>query len=356
MRGEESVNLPPTGANFDAPVLALAPELLSSGAFCISRASGGVERLGSAGILECPENSEKSENSENSENSANGPSPLSEGGLASCETAAFLGSGARAADWEEAEGERGASDDAFSKALPEPLFIIVPACNEEATLPEVLRQIWQAQPGAQVLVVDDGSSDATPKLAVEAGAEVATHPKNLGYGAALTTGYRVAQQSGCEFVAQLDADGQHEPKELERLLEPLHRGEADVVIGSRFLSGGQHQTSLLRRLGIRFFSWIGRVLLGHQVTDATSGFWAMNRKALDFMARNTPNDYPDLNMIVALHAAGLRVLEIPVQMHPRQGGQSHMRGWLPLWYVPRMLVYVAREYWRLRRRGRQGDR
>lgn len=241
--------------------------------------------------------------------------------------------------------------------VPEParsLFVIVPACDEEESLSRVLAVLRGAYPLAQVLVVDDGSSDGTAEVALAGGANVVQHGFNRGYGAALTTGYNAAAKSDCELVVQLDADGQHDPTQLCRLLLPLERAEADVVIGSRLLAGGGHETTLPRLVGIRFFSWLGRLLLGRPVTDATSGFWAMNRKALAFLTEHTPPDYPDLNMLVALEAAGLRVIEVPVQMSSRQGGTSHMRGIRPFLYVPRMLVYVAREYLALRARRRRG--
>lgn len=232
------------------------------------------------------------------------------------------------------------------------LFVIVPACDEEQSLPQVLEQLRAAHRSAQVLVVDDGSSDGTARVAAAAGVTVIEHGGNRGYGAALTTGYKAATIAACTFVAQLDADGQHDPAQLDRLLLPLERGEADVVVGSRMLDGGGHETTLPRLLGIRFFSWLGQLLLGRPVTDATSGFWAMNRAALDFLVEHTPADYPDLNILIALEAAGLRVKEVPVHMSSRQGGVSHMRGLRPFVYVPQMLVSVAREYLTLRAKRR----
>lgn len=224
------------------------------------------------------------------------------------------------------------------------VVVVVPACNEEESIPFVLDVLRAAHPAARVVVVDDGSEDRTAELARSSGADVLSHGANRGYGAALTSGYRFAAETDCEFVAQLDADGQHDPRQLERLLAPLLQGVADVVIGSRLLEGGGHETPVPRLLGIRFFSWLGRRLLGRRVTDATSGFWAVNRTALEFLVDHTPADYPDLNMLVAMDAAGLRVVEVPVTMAPRRAGVSHMRGWMPFLYVPRMLLYVAREY------------
>lgn len=229
------------------------------------------------------------------------------------------------------------------------VLVIIPACNEEESLPAVLSALRATDPSAHVVVVNDGSSDGTAEAAKRGGAIVLSHARNLGYGAALTSGYRYAYSQAHEFVAQLDADGQHDPRQLCRLLVPLRDGVADVVIGSRLLEGGGHETSLPRLIGIRLFSWLGRRLLGRRITDATSGYWAINRKALAFLVANTPEDYPDLNMLVALERLGLRVVEVPVKMAARQAGLSHMRGWMPFLYVPRMLYYVAREYASLRR-------
>lgn len=224
--------------------------------------------------------------------------------------------------------------------LDGPLLVVMPAYNEAENLPHVLHALLAARPGTDVLVVDDGSSDATAAVARAAGAEVVSHPENRGYGAALVTGYRHALARGHGRIVQLDADGQHDPSDIVSLLEPIERGEADIVFGSRMLPGGGHQTSLPRSIGIHAFAWLGRRLSERQITDPTSGFAAMNARAADFLALATPRDFPDLNVLLALERAGLRVSERPVTMAPRRSGRSQLRGLAPLVYVPKMLFYI----------------
>src|SRR5262249_21655810 len=149
-----------------------------------------------------------------------------------------------------------------------------------------------------VLVVDDGSSDRTAQIARAAGATVIAHAHNRGYGAALVSGYSHALTQGYDTLVQLDGDGQHDPAQVEVLLEALRKNGADMVVGSRMLPGGGHVTSLPRWLGIHFFAWLGRRLISRPITDPTSGFAALNRRAVEFLARNTPDDYPDLNVQV----------------------------------------------------------
>lgn len=222
-----------------------------------------------------------------------------------------------------------------------PLVVIVPAFNEENNLGVVLGALRDARSDCDVIVVDDGSSDRTAGVARALGATVISHAKNRGYGAALVTGYRGAIERGYETVVQLDADGQHDPAQVEKLLVELRAGRVDIVFGSRMVAGGGHETSLPRLIGIHLFAWLGRALTGRRITDSTSGFAAMNRRALAFLADNTPDDYPDLNVLYALHRAGIRVTEVPVTMRPRRSGESQLHhGLRPVLYVPKMLRYL----------------
>jgi len=224
------------------------------------------------------------------------------------------------------------------------VLLLIPAFNEEDNLGALLDELKAARVDGDVLVVDDGSSDHTRAIACAAGATVVSHSENRGYGAALVSGYAHALANGYETVVQLDGDGQHDPAQVDTLLDALAADGADMVLGSRMLPGGGHRTSLPRHLGIYFFVWLGRRLMARPITDPTSGFWAMNRRAVEFLARNTPNDYPDLNVLLALHRSNIRVLEVPVVMRPRRAGQSQMHGLAPLMYVPKMLMYIWRVY------------
>ncbi len=229
-------------------------------------------------------------------------------------------------------------------SAPGPVLVVIPAVNEEANIGGVLDELKAARIDCDVLVIDDGSSDRTAEIARAAGATVISHPRNRGYGAALVSGYAHALERGYETLVQLDGDGQHDPSQVAVLLAALRLDGADMVVGSRMLPGGGHSASLPRRVGIRFFAWLGRQLIARPITDPTSGFSAMNRRTAQFLVHNTPDDYPDLNVLVALHRAGIRVVEVPMVMRSRQAGTSQMRGLAPLVYFPKMAVYIWRVY------------
>src|SRR5919106_4178850 len=152
---------------------------------------------------------------------------------------------------------------------------IVPAHNEEGAIAGVVREIQAFDPGLEVVVVDDGSVDRTAVRAAAAGAHVVRLPFNLGIGGAVPTGFRYALEHGFQLAVRLDGDGQHDPQELPRLLEPLLAGEADIVVGSRFAGAGGYRPPLARSLGIRLFARLVSVLVGRRVTDTTSGFQAL---------------------------------------------------------------------------------
>ncbi|HEY3820514.1 MAG TPA: glycosyltransferase family 2 protein [Polyangiaceae bacterium] len=224
------------------------------------------------------------------------------------------------------------------------VLVILPAYREEANLPGVLDELAASRLICDVLVIDDGSPDRSADVARERGAAVISHATNRGYGAALVTAYHHALEGDHDVIVQMDADGQHDPAQIANLVEGLARESADVALGSRMLAGGGHRASLPRLVGIHVFAWLGRRLTGRPMTDPTSGFAAMNRRAVAFLVKNTPRDFPDLNVLVALDRAGLRVVEVPVTMRDRRSGQSQLRGIRPLVYGPKMLVYLAQVY------------
>lgn len=224
------------------------------------------------------------------------------------------------------------------------LLLLIPVYNEEESLGAVLEEIRQAHLEGDVLLIDDGSTDRTAEVARQAGFEVLPLGRNRGYGAALVCGYREALDRGYEVLVQLDGDGQHDPAQVGDLLSRLQPGDVDMVFGSRLLSGGGHKTSLFRRVGIAFFVWLGRWLARSPITDPTSGFAAMNRRGMTFLAEHTPSDYPDLNVRLALERGGVRVAEVPVVMRQRLAGVSQTQGLMPLVYFPKMLFYIWRVY------------
>ncbi|MFY3742687.1 glycosyltransferase family 2 protein [Anaeromyxobacter sp. Red801] len=232
-------------------------------------------------------------------------------------------------------------------AHPARLLVVMPAFNEARGIRRVVEAV-RDQVAGDVLVVDDGSADETAAEARAGGARVAVHPVNLGYGAALQTGYRYALRHGYDAVLQLDADGQHDPASIPRLLTALH--DADVVVGSRFLEPGSYRPPLARRIGMWLFGRVASALSGQRITDPTSGFQAISREALRFYAHERyPVDYPDADVLAMVARAGLRLTEVPVRMLPSPEGKSMHGGVVkPLYYVFRMslalfLVPLRRE-------------
>lgn len=220
------------------------------------------------------------------------------------------------------------------------VLIVIPALNEASRLAAVIADI-RAHSGADILIVDDGSTDGTAEVARAAGARVATHAINLGYGVALQTGYRYAYRHGYSAVVQLDADGQHVPASIPALVAAL--AEADLVVGSRFLGGGSYRPTAIRRIGMHFFAALARLLSRQRLTDPTSGFQAISRQALRFyMHERYPPDFPDADVLVMAARAGLRVAEIAVDMRASPPGKSMHRGILkPLYYVFKMSLALA---------------
>jgi glycosyltransferase involved in cell wall biosynthesis len=225
-----------------------------------------------------------------------------------------------------------------TEALYRPL-VLMPCYNEGPRVAAVIEEVKRALPEADIAVIDDASSDDSARIARAAGAVVLSHGCNLGYGAALETGYLYANRNGYAPVIQIDADGQHPPAELPPLLEAVRNGDADIAIGSRHLNGVDSNTSLIRRAGHALFASIIRVVTRLQTTDPTSGMQALSRRAVHFFASGVfPCDYPDSDVIVMAHMAGLRVKELPVTMRAREGGASMHSGLKPLYYAIKMLL------------------
>jgi glycosyltransferase involved in cell wall biosynthesis len=202
-------------------------------------------------------------------------------------------------------------------------IVVIPAYNEEETIAEVVRGLAAEGLGVDILVVNDGSSDGTGRILRDLPAAVTvTHPINLGYGAAVQTGMLYAVREGYDFLALMDADGQHVPSQLRLLLDELSKG-SDMVIGSRFAGEAEvYAVPFLRRAGIRFFSFLAHLLGGIEVRDVTSGFQAMRRNVFEFLSREYPTHSPDAEVIVMLGRKRFRVTEVPTSVRERQGGTS----------------------------------
>jgi glycosyltransferase involved in cell wall biosynthesis len=221
------------------------------------------------------------------------------------------------------------------------IVAIVPAWNEEGAIGGVVDEIKSFDPTIEVVVVDDASSDATADIAEAHGARVLRLLFNVGIGGAVQTGFRYARDGGYEIAVRLDGDGQHDAGELGKLLAPVRAGEADLVIGSRFVDpGGSYRPPFARRMGIRVFARTVSLLGGQRVTDTTSGFVALSRPGIELFAEEYPHDYPEVEAILMMHAHRLRMSEVPVRMSERLGGRSSITNHLSAYYMVKVLLAV----------------
>ena len=210
-------------------------------------------------------------------------------------------------------------------------LVFLPAWNEAENLPAVLDELELVLPEVDVLVVDDGSTDDTADVARGRGAEVVSFSENQGLPAGIAAGYAYAHKHDYELCGRVDADGQHPPAELERLLERVRDGHCDVAVGSRFASGEgfapyRYTPSGPRRFGTALLRRAMRVVLRRPFLDATSGMYAANAKALPVLAQPYATEAPEVEALLRLNEAGLRVDEVPVEMRERAGGESKLRG------------------------------
>jgi glycosyltransferase involved in cell wall biosynthesis len=203
-------------------------------------------------------------------------------------------------------------------------LVFIPAWNEEENLPAVLDDLHKELPEADVLVVDDGSTDGTADVAREHGAEVLSLGMNRGLPIGIAAGYAWAREHGYELCGRVDADGQHPARELRRLLALVREDVCDVAVGSRFVSG--EGPSPARRLGTALLRRGMRISLQRPFADATSGLYAVNAKAMPILAEPFRTEAPEVEALLRLNAAGLRVEEVPVTMEERAGGVSKLRG------------------------------
>jgi len=233
-------------------------------------------------------------------------------------------------------------------------LVFVPAWNEEENLPAVLDELHHGLPDADVLVVDDGSTDGTAAVAKEHGAEVISFGENRGLPAGIAAGYEYATDKGYAFCGRVDADGQHPVEELARLLERVRAGECDVAVGSRFASGDgfepyRYKPSAARRFGTALLRRSMRIALRRPFLDATSGMYAANAKALPILARPYTSEAPEVQALLRLQDEGMKVEEVPVNMRPRAGGESKLQGKKAVLVVLTIAgTLLALERWRRR--------
>jgi glycosyltransferase involved in cell wall biosynthesis len=222
------------------------------------------------------------------------------------------------------------------------MIVLIPAYNEAGRIGQVIAEVRATLPTADVLVVNDGSSDRTVAEARAAGALVLSLPVNLGYGAALQSGYKYAVRRGYDVIGQVDGDGQHLPSYLKKMLDGLADPAVDVVLGSRFLDkDGHYRASRARQMGMAVFARIASRVMQQHVSDPTSGFQVMRRPVASFFCSEIyPSDYPDADILILLHRSGFRIREIGVQMREPEGKSMHS-GHRSIYYVYKMTLSIA---------------
>lgn len=212
-------------------------------------------------------------------------------------------------------------------------MVAIPAYNEEKNIFSVVEAVKFHHPEVDVVVINDGSRDNTGREAQRAGAFVINLPQNLGIGGAVQTGYIYAKKKGYDAVIQIDGDGQHNPKDLSKMLEAIEKDKVDMVIGSRFVEKTDYKSSSMRKLGINFFSTFVSFVCKEDFSDTTSGYRAVNKKVIELFARYYPRDYPEVETIVYASKRGVRIKEISVDMNERQGGKSSITPIRSIYYM-----------------------
>lgn len=221
-------------------------------------------------------------------------------------------------------------------------LVIIPAYNEEKNVGKVLKDIRGLSIPLDVVVVNDGSRDKTGYVVREAGEKVINLPYNLGYGAALQTGFKYAASKGYEYVVQFDADGQHDPKDILNILDLLRTGGYDIVIGSRFLGKSSFKAGILKKIAISVFRFLIRMTTGAEISDPTSGLQGLSKRVFNYYAvtGNYPEDFPDADTLINMILSNYRVKEIPVNIKNRSSGKSMHAGIKTSFYFIKMLVSI----------------
>lgn len=220
------------------------------------------------------------------------------------------------------------------------VLIIIPAYNEQDNIKDVITKIEKDYTQYDYVVINDCSRDKTKDILSKEKSCCLHLPVNLGIGGAVQTGYKYAMENDYDIAVQMDGDGQHNPEYIKDIIQPILDGEADSVIGSRFLIREGFQSSGLRRLGIKFLSSLIRIVCGVRVFDVTSGFRAVNRKCIELFAEEYAQDYPEPEAIVVSSMKGVRIKEVPVIMNEREGGVSSINGFKTIYYMIKVSLAI----------------
>ena len=222
-------------------------------------------------------------------------------------------------------------------------LIIIPAFNEEANIEKTVAAIQKDAKEFDYVIINDCSTDRTREICEEHGYNIVNLPINLGIGGAVQTGYKYAQKYGYDMAVQVDGDGQHDPEFLNEMAEYIEKNKVDMVIGSRFIEKKGFQSSAVRRMGIKFFSWLIRFLTGEVITDPTSGLRMVGRNVINIFARDYPKDYPEPESVVAVLRKNMIVKEIPVIMREREGGVSSISPRKSVYYMVKVTLAILIE-------------
>ena len=228
--------------------------------------------------------------------------------------------------------------------------IIIPAYNEEIAIKDLISNVnllslknYSIYP----VIINDCSTDNTLKIALKEKCTVLNLPINLGIGSAVQCGYRYAYANGFQMAVRIDGDGQHPPKEIEKLINAFEKENKDILIGSRFLDSSGFQSSLIRRLGIKYFQLLIKIFSGVKITDCTSGFRLLNRKAMKLSTEHYPDEYPEPESIILFSNRNLKIGEVSVTMRERQGGVSSINSFGSIYYILKVSLAIFFTFIRL---------
>lgn len=220
------------------------------------------------------------------------------------------------------------------------ILIIIPAFNEEENILNMIKDLDENHPEYDRIVINDASEDATKDILVKFHIDHIDLPVNLGIGGGVQTGYLYAFQSGYDIAVQMDGDGQHCASELDSIIQPILKGEANIVVGSRFISREGFQSSFLRRLGIGFLSNLIHLCTGKRVLDVTSGFRAVDKNYIKIFAKEYAPDYPEPEALIVAAQHDAKILEVPVIMKDRENGKSSISAWRSVYYMVKVSLAI----------------
>jgi hypothetical protein len=219
-------------------------------------------------------------------------------------------------------------------------LVIIPAYNEEGNIEKTVTDIEKNAPDFDYVIVNDCSTDHTYQICQEKGYNVINLPVNLGIGGGVQTGYMYGWRNGYDIAVQFDGDGQHTASFLNTMADYLTKNHLDMVIGSRYITKDGFQSSGIRRAGIRYFTWLIKLLTGQKITDPTSGMRMVNRDIIELFAKDYPKDYPEPETVTFILKRKKRVAEIPVLMNAREAGVSSISPLNAVYYMIKVTMSI----------------